>query len=42
LTHTSKKIDTHEVFFGQPVTVFMTFAMYKVEHPPIRLPRLII
>jgi hypothetical protein len=35
LTHTSKKIDTHEVFFGQPVTVFMTFAMYKVEHPPI-------
>jgi hypothetical protein len=46
LTHT---IDTHEqknwhtqlthtrFFFGQPVTVFMTFAMYKVEHPPIFL-----
>jgi hypothetical protein len=29
LTHTSKKIDTHEDFFGQPVTVFMTLAMYK-------------
>ena len=35
MTHTSKKIDSRHPVDCQPETVFMTFPMYKVEHPPI-------